>query len=169
MIVKALLCNKLIYAKLCAHTTSNQGETVPVTCGQLFALPCVGPPPLISVPQQIMNPFYLKKLTGNIWVCQGCRGSLWLADGRIPDPPYSFVVARLEKRPFRDQSGTLKTPSRPAAVHYHARLPCVHAGDSSFVPTALLVPTDVAVMLSSEHLQLLQLERGLQIPKYSAY
>ena len=140
-----------------------------MTRGQLFALPRVGTPPLISVPQQNMNPFYLKKLTGNIRVCQGCRGSLWLADGRIPDPPYGFAVACLKKRPFHDQSGTLKTPSRPAAVHYHVRLPCVCAGDPGFVPTALLVPTDVAVMLSSEHLQLLQLEFGLQMPKYSAH
>ena len=55
-------------------------------------------PPLINVPQQNVNPF-LKQLSGNIRVCQGCRGSLRLADGSIPGPSYD-VVAHLENRPF---------------------------------------------------------------------
>lgn len=122
-----------------------------------------GPPPLISVTKQNVNPFYLKKLTGNIRICQGCRGSLRAADESIPSPPYDIVIARLEKRPFRDQGGTLKTPSRASAAHYHARLACVRAGDPSFLPSALVIPADVAVVLTTLHQELLLLEFGLQL------
>ena len=57
-----------------------------------------------------VGPFYLKKPTGNTQVGRGCGGSLRLADGCIPHHPYVVVVAHLERRTFRDQSGTLKTP-----------------------------------------------------------
>ena len=57
-----------------------------------------------------VDPLYLKKLTGNTQVSQGCRGSLGLADGCIPHYPHVVVVAHLERRTFHDQSGTLKTP-----------------------------------------------------------
>ena len=123
----------------------------------------LGPPPLISVVEQNVNPFYLKKLTGNIRVCQGCRGSLRLADGSIPNPPNDLVVARLERRQFRDSSGTLKTPSRASAAHYHARLACVRAGDPSFIASSLLIPADVGTVLTAQHQELLLLEFGLQI------
>ena len=91
--------------------------------------PCLsGPPPLISnFSSQNVNPFYLKKLAGNIRICQGCRGSLWSADGTVPNPPFDFVIARVEKRQFRDASGTLKVPAKPSAAHYHFRLACIRA------------------------------------------
>ena len=97
---------------------------------------------------------------GNIRICQGCRGSVRLADGSIPNPPHDFVVARLEKRPFRDHCGILKTPYKQSAAHYHARLPCIRAGDPSFVPSSLVIPPDVAAGLSPQHHQLLSLEFG---------
>ena len=122
-----------------------------------------GPPPLISVTQQNVNPFYMKKLTGNIRICQGCRESLRAADGSIPSPPYDIIIAHLEKRPFRDQSGALKTPSRASAAHYHARLACVHAGDPTFLPSALVIPADVAMMLTALHQELLLMDFGLQL------
>lgn len=56
-------------------TVISQGQSTTVTPGQSFAT-VVGPPPLISAAQLNVNPFYLKKLTGNIRICQGCRGSL---------------------------------------------------------------------------------------------
>ena len=120
---------------------------------------------MISVAKQNVNPFYLKKLTGNIRICQGCRGSLQAADGSIPSPPYDIVVARLEKRPFRDQSGVLKTPSRASAAHYHARLACVRAGDPNFLTStsALVIPAVVAMVLTAVHQELLLLEFGLQL------
>lgn len=108
--------------------------------------------------EQNVNPFYLKILAGNIRICQGCRGSLRLLNGNIPDPSYDIVVARLEKRPYRDQSGMLKTPYRASAAHYHARLACVSAGDPSFIPYSLVIPPDVSVQLSLLHRQHLQQE-----------
>ena len=90
--------------------------------GNRYANVVPGPP---QVTQQNVNPFYLKILTGNSRICQGCRGSLRLPDSRIPSPPYDMIIARLEKRSFWDHSGTLKTPSRASAAHYHAFLVCV--------------------------------------------
>ena len=61
----------------------------------------------------------LKPLCGNIRVCQGCRGSLRLPNGSVPAPPFD-IVARMETLSFRDADGTLHTPMRPSAAHYHA-------------------------------------------------
>ena len=126
-----------------------------------------GPPPLISnLPPQNINPFYLKKLAGNIRICQGCRGSLRLADGMVPNPPYDVVIAHLEKRQFRDASGMLKIPAKHSAAHYHFCLACIRACDPNFLPTALHIPNDVAGLLSLQHHQHLQLEFGLQIVRH---
>ena len=135
-------------------------ELASVRCGRNESLTSL-PPPLISINKQNVNPFYLKKLAGNIRVCQGCRGSLRTEDGNIPSPPHDIVVALLERRQFRDSSGCLKTPSRPSAAHYHVRLSCLRASDPSFVPTSLIIPSDVT--LTSQHRELLLLEFGLQL------
>ena len=121
------------------------------------------PPPLINIPQQNVNPFFLKQLSGNIRVCQGCRGSLRLADGSIPGPPYDVVVAHLEKRPFRDPTGAMRTPSRASAAHYHVRLACLRATDPSFVSSTLVIPPDLATFLTVQHKELLLLEFGLHL------
>ena len=63
------------------------------------------------------NPFYLKFITGNIRICQGCRQSLRTSSGVIPDPPYNLVVARSEKRPYRDSSGD-------SYILFKCSLPC---------------------------------------------
>ena len=152
-------------AQVCQQScqTENQAQVYQpspchTTCEQPYVSPAAGPPPLINVTQPNMNPFYLKKLMGNIRICQGCRGTVRMADGSIPNPPHDVVVARLEKRQFRDQTGSLKTPYKPSAVHYHARLPCICAGDPSFVPSSLIIPPDVAALLTLQHHQLLRLE-----------
>ena len=122
------------------------------------------PPPLVSnVPSQNVNPFYLKKLAGNIRVCQGCRGSLRSADGTVPSPPFDVVIARLEKRQFRDASGILKTSAKPSAAHYHFRLACIRACEPNFLPSTLTVPRDVACLLYPLHRQHLHLEFGVQV------
>ena len=130
-----------------------------------------GPPPLISVastqltspiPQQVnVNPFFVKPLAGAIRICQGCRGSLRLADGQVPPPPFNMVIARLEMRPFRDSTGTLRTPSRPCAAHYHLRLACIRAADPNFISSTLTIPNDVALDLSSIHHEYLHVEFSL--------
>ena len=112
---------------------------------------------------QNTNPFYLKKLSGNIRICQGCRGSLRLASGVIPNPPHDIVVARLEKRQYHDPSGVLKTPAKPSAAHYHPRLSCIKAANPTFVPVSLHIPSDIRLALSFEHIQLLQVELGVYV------
>ena len=39
--------------------------------------------------------------------------------GGIPTPPYNIVIARMERRQFKDSAGA---ESRPSAVHYHLKL-----------------------------------------------
>ena len=53
--------------------------------------------------------------------------------------------------------------SRASTVHYHARLACVHAGDPTFLPSALAIPADAALVLTALHQELLLLEFGLQL------
>ena len=67
------------------------------------------PPIMVGSLPPNFNPFYVKMLCGNIGVCQGCRGSLRQSDGSIPSPPFDMVAARVERRQFRDASGTLRT------------------------------------------------------------
>ena len=89
------------------------------------------------------------------YVCQGCRGSLWLPNGLVPAPPFD-VVARMEKRSFCDSDGTLRTPMRPSLAHYHAHLACIHAVEPNFVASTLRVPADVSQLLTPQHHQYLE-------------
>ena len=92
--------------------------TAVVTSGH--AAPCASQPNT--------NPFYTKFMQGNIRICQGCRNTLRLLDGSIPAPPFDLVIARAERRSFRDKSGTLITPRQEQTCHYHLRLDCVSCG-----------------------------------------
>ena len=120
-----------------------------------------GPPPLIHTPQATVSPFYLKPLSGNIRVCQGCRGSLWLSNGSVLAPPFDIVVARMEKRSFRDTDGTLRTPMCPSLAHYHACLTCIRALQPNFVASTQRGLADVSQLLTPQHHQHLNLEFGL--------
>ena len=79
------------------------------TCSPAMNTPQLGSSPgatsggMSSTGPSNPNPFYLKFITGNIRICQGCRQSLRTSTGSIPEPPYNLVVARSEKRPYRDQ------------------------------------------------------------------
>ena len=75
--------------------------------------------------QPNVGPFYLNKR--NI---QGCRGSLRLADGFIPDHLHD-VVAHFERRTFHDQSGNSKSSLLELLLHitmigWHAFVLVVH-------------------------------------------
>ena len=132
-----------------------------------------GPPPLIRLPSSnasiyqpvIINPFFVKVLAGNIRVCQGCRGSLRHTDGSIPSPPFDLVIARMEKRSYRDSSGILKTPNRPSAAHYHLKLTCVRGIEPNFIPTAenFQIPSDILPLLTFQHRQHFHVEFGLDL------
>ena len=126
---------------------------------QVFPEGCVptssGPPPLIRLQQVSSNPFFVKILAGNIRVCQGCRGSLRLTNGSVPQPPFDLVIARMEKRSYCDSSGILRTPSRPSAAHYHLKLVCVRAIEPNFIPTveSFQIPNDILPLLTFQHRQ----------------
>ena len=72
------------------------------------------------------NPFFVKRLTLRISVCQGCHGALRSDDGSIPYPPYDVCVAWKEKRSFMDvKTGQKKVSSTPCDTHYHIKLSCL--------------------------------------------
>ena len=116
----------------------------------------------ISLPANC-NPFYLKFITGNIRICQGCRSSLRLADGTVPPPPHNLTIARAERRPYRDSSGILCIPKKETVSHYHCRLICVKTADPSFVPSSLRVPADIYHQLTAIHREYLNGQFGLSV------
>ena len=73
------------------------------------------------------NPFYLKFITGNIQMCQGCRSTLRLVNGSVPLAPHDLTGARAEKQPYHDSSGNLITPQKESAAHYHCHVSCNRA------------------------------------------
>ena len=107
------------------------------------------------------NPFYVRFIQGNIRVCQGCRSSLRLQDGSVPAPPFDIVVARAERRSFRDKNGELVTPRHEQTCHYHIRLDCIRAIETKFVSMALQVPQDILPSLTVIHREYLRLVFGL--------
>lgn len=109
------------------------------------------------------NPFYLKFITGNIRICQGCRQSLRTASGSIPDPPYNLVIARAEKRPYRDSSGELVVPSSYSNAHYHVAVWCISQVEPSFIPHTLKVPADIASQLGWDHKNFIYTQLGLML------
>lgn len=128
--------------------------------GPQFSVPASSPSMQVLV-QGNVNPFYIKPLLGNIRVCQGCRGTLRLPDGSIPVAPFDMVVARMERRAFRDATGTLKTPVRPSAAHYHFKLACIRAVEPNFMPSSMQIPYDVSKKIALIHRQHLHMEFGL--------
>ena len=78
-----------------------------------------------STYQQVTNtsPFFVKRMTFRISVCQGCHGGLRSDDGSIS---LQCCIARKEKRTFIDvKSGKKRTSSTPCDTHYHIKLCCL--------------------------------------------
>ena len=135
-----------------------------------------GPPPLIRLPMYTQagsmftsetncsSPLFLKALTGNIRICQGCRGSLRLPNGLVPQPRFDLVIAQMKRRSFYDATGAVRVPTRPLAAHYHLKLACIKAVDPHFVPsTQLQVPPDITIKLTMKHRQYFAAEFGINI------
>lgn len=118
--------------------------------------------PTAAVPV-ISNPFYVKFITGNIRMCQGCRTTLRTKEGLTPPPPHDLTIARAERRPYRNASGTLVTPTRETASHYHCREECVKAADPGFVSVSLRVPVDIYNQLNAIHREYLNGQFGLSV------
>ena len=123
----------------------------------------LSPKPVASTVDENANPFFLRFIGGNIRVCQGCRSSLRTIDGGIPQAPFDLAIARFERRPYRDKNGELKTPSREQTAHYHLKIACVQAASPYFMPSSLVVPTDVLSLLSVTHKEYLRLMFGISL------
>ena len=110
-------------------------------------LPQSLPPPLIRmdpVSPAGPNPFYVKFISGNIRVCQGCKGSLKTTDNRIPTHPFDIAAARSENRPFRDASGTLITPKRATTTVVHSAYKQLNL----ILLSSLVIPADMKLKLT---------------------
>ena len=119
----------------------------------------IGPPPLISVTKQNVNPFYLKKLTGNIRVCQGCRGSLRVVDGSI-QTSHTILLWHAWRR------GNFGNQVEPSRLRQELLLPITmldYDPSFSFIASSLAIPADIVAILTPQHRELLRLEFGLQI------
>lgn len=77
--------------------------------------------------------------------------------------PNDLCIAHAEKRPYRDNSGNLVTPTTYKPSHYHAELSCVRAAEPSFIPYDLNIPPDVLEHLSSDHKYVIWMKLGLQL------
>ena len=107
------------------------------------------------------NPFTLRFIMGNIRMCQGCRESLRPSDGSIPKEPYNLVVARAERRPFRDTCGNLVTPTSFSNAHYHMDLNCIRKADVYFQPHMLHISLEMSEQLTEMHKELIKFRLGL--------
>lgn len=112
---------------------SPSASTIPQqpTCGGTATVnttPKSVPPVFVSqIPN--VNPFYVNFISGNIRVCQGCKGSLHLADYTVPLPPFDLTISCVERQQFRDNKGNLVTlPRFEQAAHYHLSINCIKAG-----------------------------------------
>ena len=107
------------------------------------------------------NPFYIRFIEGNIRMCQGCRSFLRNVHGVVPAPPFNLCAARAERRSYRNAAGVLVTPHKEQPAHYHLNLACIQAVAPQFVPSSLVVPSDIRPKLTQTHLEYLKLVFGL--------
>ena len=114
--------------------------------------------------QDESNPCTLKFVSGNICICQSCRGSLRSDKGTPCSPTHDLCVARLEKRQYwNSTSSEWCVPSKETNSHYWARVACVQFAYPSLVPDSLVVPDNVSVKLNSVHKNYLSKEFGLSL------
>ena len=111
--------------------------------------------PPLSPPN--VNPFYVKFISGNIRVCQGCKGSLHSKDRSVPAPPFDLVISRAKRRQFRDSIRTLVTPCSEKTVHSHLNIYYVRDIKTNFVLQSLKIPPDILLKLTTVHREFLRL------------
>ena len=150
-------CN--ILASACVSVHQSVTPQLPTTSSSNPPITIVCTPPQLStssmpiLPPNI-NPFYVKFIQGNIRMCQGCKTTVRLSDSSIPPPPFDLVVARSERRQFRDKNGTLVTPRQEQTCHYHLRLDCIIAAEPNFITHSLrIIP--LLTVIHQEYLRLM--------------
>ena len=130
------------------------GPSIPAPLGTDTALHSAAPLPNT-------NPFYVRFIEGNIRMCQGCKSFLRNAHGVVPTAPFNLCAARAERRSFRNVAGVLVTPRKEQPAHYHLNLACIRAVAPQFVPSSLVIPSDVRPKLTQTHQEYLRLVFGL--------
>ena len=86
------------------------------------------------------RPFFLKYINAYVRVCQGCRTAM-KPEGTIPYPPDDIMLGRVEKREFRNATGVKML--KETTSYCHLNLACVQAVCPTFVPSTLVIPSDV--------------------------
>ena len=98
------------------------------------------------------NPFFVKFLSKQIRICQGCRSRYQRnLNGDPLPPPYDIIIGHFERQQYSDQVTGLTRLSRETCVHYHAFLQCIYAKFPDFQPTELSIPKEVFIKLNATH------------------
>lgn len=84
------------------------------------------------------HPFRIHFISGNISVCNGCKGKY---DKKV-GPPNNICVQHEEWRTFTPQ-GSSDKQSRFGNVYYHCNITCIMAIWPSFIPSTVVVPVEV--------------------------
>ena len=129
----------------------------PASCSS-WRLPSVNPfpwrpqlPPTVTtynMQQTNRNPFFVKFLTKQIKVCQGCRKQF---HDENTHPPRDVIIARLERRIVSNPSTGAQVLTKESPSHYHPRLCCIHMVCPSFQKTNLVVPQELSLRLTAAH------------------
>lgn len=104
-----------------------------------------------------MYPFRVHFISGNISVCNGCKGRY-----RPLGAPYDICLQHEEWRVFTPQ-GLSRQQSRFGNVYYHCSVPCVQAVWPSFVPCSVVVPHEMKACLQPEHIDWLFVNFGVTV------
>ncbi len=102
-----------------------------------------------------MYPFRLHFISGNISVCNGCKGRY----KKLP-PPHDLCLQHEEWRTFTPQ-GSVSSQTRFGNTYYHCNVSCVFAVWPSFVPSSVVIPIEVQACLLPEHKQWLYVNFGV--------
>ena len=142
----------------------------PPPCPPMFSAPYLSPPymqPLPTPPSQCCgldptnrgaNPFRVHFITGNISICNGCKGKY---DKKL-GPPNNICLQHEEWRTFT-LPGSSEKQSRFGNVYYHCSVACVMAVWPTFIPSSVLVPMEVQSKLLPEHKHWLYVTFGVSV------
>ena len=109
------------------------------------------------------KPFFVKFLTRQIKICQGCRSG-YQRDHKgnsLPPPPYDIVIGHFERQQYCDRVTGLSRLPRETCVHYHAYPPCIRAKHPTFQCNELHISAEVLANLSGSHKLFLNTTFGL--------
>ena len=92
-------------------------------------------------PSESSHPFFIRFITGNIRIVQGCKNSVRLSDGSIPSPPLDIIdIVVLDI--FDKKSGEWCYSYKDSHCHYH-RLSCIVKVELLFIPSSLQIPQEL--------------------------